>query len=127
MSANIQKRFGSGPWLPWSSAATIDLAIEQVKGYAIGDDTHFRVIDEDGTPVFEWGPLRQVIENVRPTFRPPDVTDMGSVEVELRSDTFSGWATAAVAAARILKPRVGDKLTFKVLTQDRLQVWVDRA
>ncbi len=133
----IQKRMADGQWLIWSHAPTAAQAIEDVKGYCLAPEVSFRVVDPQDAIVFERSGLRsfpQPVEVVSPAVydaamrvTSPDGHSPTTVEVELRSDTFSGWGIAAVDAARTLKPRVGDKLTFKILTQDRLQVWVDRA
>ncbi len=132
MSANIQKRSGSGPWLPWSSAATVDLAIKQVKGYAIGDDCHWT-----GKVEFELGPLSAfpVLDEIRNLAGQvvamiderlvPENQDMGSVEISFDGPPSLGLSVADAAA--VLKPRVGDRLTVKITGPETAMVWVDRA
>lgn len=62
----IQKRFSDdAPWVYWDEQLTVEYAIDTVKGYALGDDSRFRVVEvtEDGTLIeaFVWGPFRSVV------------------------------------------------------------------
>lgn len=61
----IQKRFGTeSDWVYWDEQLTVEVAMETVKGYALGDDSMFRVVEvtPDGLiEAFVWGPFRPVV------------------------------------------------------------------
>lgn len=62
----IQKRFGTeSAWVYWDEQLTVELATETVKGYALGDDSMFRVVEvtPEGILIeaFVWGPFRSVV------------------------------------------------------------------
>lgn len=59
---SIQKNYGDGRWHTWATPDSVAEAIEQVKGYCLGDGTSFRVVDHYGEIQFTWGPLGTIID-----------------------------------------------------------------
>lgn len=65
MAFLVQKRVGDdGDWVYWDEQVSLEMAVETVKGYALGDECAFRVVETIGADLlvaFTWGPLKFVV------------------------------------------------------------------